>query len=187
MDIRITQTQAKIGVETQNASINISNNGKTDFTISHTEPQIQMRSRQPQILIDQTKAREDEGFKGIATFAAENASRGRQAALQYIGKTAREGDSFAKLQNGGKPMIQAIKQDAYESHEYDVGLVPSHNPEFNLKRGEVAVQVIEGDVQTQYNNVPIETRYSPGKVSYYMLQKGGVNVQYIGSNVDTKV
>jgi hypothetical protein len=35
--------------------------------------------------------------------------------------------------------------------------------------------------------VPIEGAYTPGKVSYYLLQQGKVEIEYVGKNVDEKL
>lgn len=187
MDIRITQTYAKLGIDTQNAIYNMRNNGKTDFTMRHTEPQIQIHSTAPQILIDQTQSFADEGLKGNTAFLDESVALGKQNLLQYVGKEAQEGDSFAQIQYGGKPILEAIRQEGYQTKEYDVGIMPEHAPQISLQEGEVDIQLMEGDVQTQYNYVPIDVQYAAGRVSYYLRQKNGVNIEYIGSNVDTKV
>jgi hypothetical protein len=121
LDIKITQTYPKIGIQTQNAGLELSNNGKTDFTISHTEPRLEMQTTLPKVQIDQSRCFSDEGLKGIKDFMDSIVAQAQAQASQYISKKAQEGDSYTRIENGGRPILDAIKSDIYVTHEYDVG------------------------------------------------------------------
>lgn len=187
MDIKITQTHPQIGIHTQNAKLELSNNGETDYTISHTEPKISLHTTQAKVFIDQTRCFADEGLKNLKDFMAEIVAKAKSQVFQYVAKKAQEGDSYASIENGGNAIIGAIKQDMYETVDYNIGLVPSQGPEISVQMGEVRSELVRGEVNTSYNNVPIEGSYTPGQVNFNLLQKGSINIEYVGNNVDAKV
>ena len=187
MDISITQTYPKIGIQTVNAKLELKNCGKIDYTISHTDPKLEIYSTLPKVIIDQSRCFADEGLKGIKDFRDEVVQLAQNQVMQYISKKAEEGDSYTKTENGGRPILSAIRQDLFQIVDYNVGLMPTQGPEITAEMGEANVNVVEGDIQTAFNNVPIDSNYTPGKVSYYLLQKGGVSIEYVGKNLDAKV
>lgn len=187
MDIRITQKYAKIGIQTTNANLDLKNCGQTDFNMRHTDPKVQIHSTLPKIQIDQSACFADEGLKGIKDFMADVVQKGRQAAFNYIGKEAQEGDSYTQTQYGGRAILNAIKNDMYRTTDYNVAAMPQHRPDIRLQRGEVNINAIKGEINTSYNNIPVEGTYTPGGVNFYLLQKNSIDIEYIGKNVDTKV
>lgn len=187
MDIRITQTYPKIGIQTQNAKLELSNCGKTDFTINHTEPKLELHTTQAKVYIDQSRCFADEGLKGIKDLMDDMVSQAQAQAFQYIAKKAEEGDSYARIENGGKPILDAMKQDLYQTVDYNIGLMPTQGPEITVEPGEVETNLIRGEVNATFNYVPIEGAYTPGKVSFDLLQKGSVEIEYVGKNIDTKL
>lgn len=187
MNIRITQTWAQIGINTQNARLEMRNNGKLDFIVKHTEPKVQIDSTLPKVHIDQSKAFADEGLKGIADFMQEAVDLGKKNAMEYTARKAQQGDTYAKIENKGKPILDAIKEELTNFVDYNVVAMPQHAPEIYVEEGETNIQAIEGQVETFFNYTPIESTFIPPEIEIYMKQKGSVSIEYVGNNVDTKI
>lgn len=188
MDIRISRTWPKIGIETQRAQLNLRNNGKTDHTMSHTNPQILINSTKPVVHIDQTQCFADEGFKNIVDFAAESTQLAQKATMEFIQKKSQEGDSYARTYNkNSRPILDVIRENMVEKAEFNIGLIPSQMPEITVENGNVDMQVIEGQINIQYNHVPIETEFVPPQIRIYMEQAGKIDIEYIGNNMDARI
>ena len=188
MDIKISHTWPKIGIQTQRAQLNLKNNGKTDHVITNTAPQLQINSTDAKVYIDQTQCFADAGLKGIEDFAAEVTQLAKSATMEYIQRETRQGDSFTKTYNkNARPMLDAAREEMTRRFDYNIGLVPSHRPEITIQEGQLDIQLIQGQVDVQYNHVPIEGEYIPAQIRFYMEQVGSLDIEYVGSNVDTKV
>jgi hypothetical protein len=187
MDLRITQTWPKIGIETQRGNLSITNNNKIGLTLSHSEPQIQISTTNAQLHIDQTECFADTGIKNNKDFASDRAQFAEQNLLDYIGKMSSNGDRLAKMEQGGKRNLQIIHEEQYDTVDYNFGLMPTHRPSIDVELGEFNMEVIEGVVNNQYSQIPLEMDYTPSKVQFYMLQRGSVNIEYVGKNIDVKL
>ena len=187
MVISISHTWPKIGIQTQDAQLNLRNNGKTDHIISHTEPQIDITSTKSKVYIDQSQCFADAGLKGISDFANEYVQLGKQATMQYIQKRSQEGDSYANTQYGGRPILDNIANEMNQTLDYNIGLMPEHSPVIEIEPGVLDIQLIEGKVNVEYNKVPVDAEYVPYQVKVYMEQEGSLEIQFVGSNFDSKI
>jgi hypothetical protein len=187
MDLRITQTWPKIGIETQKGTLSIANNNQIGLSISHTEPQIQMNSTPAKIYIDQTQCFADAGRKNNKDFAEEKSQMSAQNVMDYIGKMSSNGDRLAKIEQGGKRNLEIIHEEQYNTVDYNIGLIPQHRPEINAERGDVNIEVIKGKIDNQYEQIPLKMQCTPTQVNIYLLQKGSIDIEYVGKNIDTKI
>lgn len=187
MPLSINHTWPLLGIQTQSAKLNLSNNFVSDFKISHTEPQLQIQSTKPKLHIDQTKAFGDEGLKSIQDLMDQFSQDGKQAVLNYIANKVEEGNRIGSIEYGGNPIADMARESGLKQRDFTIGIMPEHPPEIQVEEGEVKFDLIRGKVNTEYNHVPIEMNYIPAEIKYYMIQNGDLNIEYRGNNVDTKV
>lgn len=187
MPLNITHTWPKLGMDIQNAKLNLSNNFVVDFKVSHTDPQLQINSSSSKLHIDQTKAFGDEGLKTIQDLMDQFVQDGKQAALSYIEKKVAESERLSEIEKGGSPIADIARDNTFPQKNFNIGMMPEHPPEIQVEPGKLKFNLIKGEVNIEYNHVPIEANYIPPKIKYYMIQNGDLNIEFTGNNVDTKV
>ncbi|MTV49928.1 hypothetical protein GJ688_13185 [Heliobacillus mobilis] len=71
------------------------------------------------LTIDNTPVRASLGFKDTSVFAQENANRGNQTMLAFIGRIAAEGNRMARIEDKSDPAVEAGKSalDTFDSFE----------------------------------------------------------------------
>lgn len=185
--IRSTSTFAYIGMQTNNAKLDIEQ-PKADMQITQTPAKMEVQQEDAKVRIDQSEAFADAGMKSITQLNREFAQEGQQAVLEYISKTSQEGDMLGAIENGGNAIADIARQNSIKGR-------PDFNITFIPKYGSVKIDVDPGrldinwtlggaDVQTTPNKPIIH--YTPGNVETYLRQKNSLNIDFIGGIFDQK-
>lgn len=188
MGLTINQTYARIGIDRSPSSMEITtNNAKLE--LRQKQPKVNIRTELPKVRIDQYEAFASAGRKGIADLAREAAQLGYQSAMDYIGKVADDGDTLARIEDGGNPIIDIAVRDAYPEHEFGLATMPTARPEITVE-GSVnmeAERTSEGalnGVEGQYTPGNVSYNYTPAIVKVYMAQYASINISYQNSKID---
>ncbi|HHV96237.1 MAG TPA: hypothetical protein GXX37_07165 [Clostridiaceae bacterium] len=112
-------------------NIQIQNN-QSQQTVSKTKETISW-SRQAILEIDQYPVFAGLGYKSSIDLVKEAAQKAYQHAIEYIGKTASDGDRLAAIELGGTPIADIAERDAFPEKEPDAGSVPGGQPKFDVK------------------------------------------------------
>lgn len=90
-------------------------------------------SRQAILEIDQYPVFAGLGYKSSLDLAREAAQRAHQHAIEYIGKTASDGDRLAAIELGGSPMADITERDAFPEKKPSPISLPIGQPKFDVK------------------------------------------------------
>jgi len=155
-------------------------------------PIVNIHTELPKVEIDQYECFATSGLKNYLDLAREGAQLGHQQALEYIGKLAADGDTFAAIEQGGSPIAEIAERDAYPERVFGIVAMPSARPQISV-RGGVQLQP-EYDPIGFRNGIKIRfvpgefiADYIPGNVNIFMRQYNSVNIKYVGSNIDMYV
>ncbi|MCL2248399.1 MAG: DUF6470 family protein [Oscillospiraceae bacterium] len=133
MRININEQRAQIGLNITRSNLNI-NNPSAAIQINDQRSQVQIHSEQPTFTADHSAVRRDMGLSTSGQFAQDFANAGRQAAMQGIGRRAREGDQMANAQvRGVDPMPMIARNNANARLgpiPVNIGLMPRSSPHF---------------------------------------------------------
>lgn len=87
----------------------------------------------PRIEIDQYECFATSGLKGSFDLAKEGAQLGYKQSMEYIAKTAQDGNRLAAIEKGGTPIQDIAKRDAWPVHEFGLGFMPKARPKITVK------------------------------------------------------
>jgi len=190
MGLSISTTPAEIAIETIPGSFTW-HNKFAQLDINQKLPLINIRTEQPVVMIDQYQCFAEAGLKNNIDFAREQAQKGYQNLVKYIGREARNGDAMAKIGYHANIMIDIIKRESVTKHEFGLGSIPRSRPTVTVAGGTVRLDAEPRDGIGETNG--ITSRYTPGalnfnytatKVDIRMVSYGSVNIKYTGNNVD---
>jgi hypothetical protein len=189
MDLRITQTYAKIGIDRTPSSLEIEmRKARLEFRQKHAK--VNIHTELPRVEIDQYECFASAGLKNDLDRAKEIAQRTYQQVLEFIGKTAEDGKSLASIEKGGNPIVEIAQRDAWPTHEFGLDFIPKAAPKITVtgelrydpeRNSEGVNNGIEGDF------IPgsLSINFMPAIVNVYVAQKNSINIEYVGGNVDT--
>jgi len=190
--LSIKTTYGKIGIQTTPSKLEIrTQNASLEYTLEH--PRIEITSSKPQIRIDQTEAFASAGLKSVFRLTKEAAQRGMQMSLEAIGNFAAEGSMLAAIENGGNPIAQIAKNNAYTQKQFGMVTMPSVPPKIDLIPGDVRINVpalrnsAHIGYSAQYIPGGVSINYSPARVGTYMQQWPTIKIDFVGNNIDYRV
>ncbi|NSW90063.1 MAG: hypothetical protein HPY74_05130 [Firmicutes bacterium] len=98
-----------------------------------TESKTITKSREAVLEIDQYEAFASVGYKNTMDLLRESAQRAYQHVMEYIGKTAEDGDRLAAIELGGNPLADIAERDAFPEKEFGIDFIPKARPKYDVK------------------------------------------------------
>lgn len=193
--LKINQSMGKIGIKRQPGSFEIKNN-PTQVKVDHGTKKplqimdnIEIKNPPADLKIDQTKALEDVGIRSVNALTKHLRQKALKKTMQGIREIAQEGDKLAKIENKanrkGKAIAQLAKQELADNRKFGVKLVPSSPPEIKVKTNPVEVKAPKNDINVSLKgNIYPEVKAKPDKYEIYLAQKGKLEIEVVGNNLD---
>ena len=190
MGLLISQTHSRIGIETTPSRLEIQTRN-TQASAQHKNAQLNIQSEHPQIIIDQHDAFASAGLMTNTGIVEDAAQCGKQQVLDYIGKTAEDGDMLAAIEKGGNPIADIAERDAFPEHEFGIDIIPKERPKIDIKgnlrfnpdpindlgmRNGVRFTITPGGVYFSYKL---------GTTRFYMMQNPSAQTDNQGTKIDT--
>ncbi|HQA58850.1 MAG TPA: DUF6470 family protein [Acetivibrio sp.] len=192
MGIRITQTYAKIGIDTVAADLNMKSH-KPELEIHQNHARVKIRTELPRVEIDQYEAFASTGLKGPIDLTHEIAQRIYQQVIEQIGKIAEDGDTFAAIENGVDPIVSLAEEDPDAEHVFDVDCIPKVRPRITVKGSQQIEAGREGEGVhngVEYSIIPgrVDYNFVPAQVNIYLRQYASVKFSYVeDSKIDIHI
>ncbi|WP_181347263.1 DUF6470 family protein [Thalassobacillus sp. CUG 92003] len=165
---QINSTQGRMMIKQPEATV----------SIQQPDADVSMSTRPSKLTIDQSQAWEDMGLKSAKKSIEAFAQEGKQAALQAMAKTSRQGDQLMRIENGGDPILSQAKQDAYDQQkEFNVGWIPSHGAvkiDYQPSDADIQVETRQPVINNQANAPEIS--HERGSVTTSMASEADLNV-----------
>lgn len=193
MPLNITQTYAKIGIDTSPAKLELqTRNARLELKQNHA--QMKMEIKRPKVLIDQYEAFASAGLKKPLDLTRSEVDKAKNKAMEYIGKVVADGNYLASIENGGNAIAEIAKRDFYTIHEFNMATMPKVGPEINVIEGDVNIELgkkADGSydfVDTNYVPAELNTKYTPAQVRIFLSQYASINIDYVRENkIDTYI
>jgi hypothetical protein len=193
MGLSIRTTPAQIDIDIIHAKLEWKTKN-AELRLHQKPPEIDIKTEQPLLKIDQYQCFAECGLKNNYDFIKGQAQNGYQNLLQYIAKVAQNGDAMAQVGNQASIMLNIIRSDYMNTHEFGLGMMPKSSPKVQLTGGTIEIKAaprngigeING-VTGEYTDGDVNFKYTPGDVKIRMLSYGSVDIKYTGSNVDSYV
>ncbi len=185
MALNITQTYAKIGIETTPSMLELRTQ-RAQLQIKQKHAKLSIDTEPPRLEIDQYEAFASAGYKNNFDFIKSEIERVKQEHLAYIGKIVDDGNTLAAIENGGNPIAEIAERDSYTTHEFNIDFIPKARPEINLIEGEVNIELENGDneginngVEVNYIPGQMNINYTPAQVKIFLSQYASIKFEYI--------
>ncbi len=149
-------------------------------TLTQQQPAaiLEMSSTKSQLSLDTTEARAEVDLKSVRRRIEEHAQKGKQAALEGIGRRASEGQQMMKIENGGNVFAGLAKQST-DSGYRSLGIRFVGNKsgvKMGFEPGAVDIRVTpQKAVNEVQMNKPIH-HYTPGKVTTHVNPKPSIAI-----------
>lgn len=191
MNLSITQTYAKIGIETTPGSFHLQSQ-LAKLGLRQVPRPVNIHTELPKVEIDQNECFASSGLKNPFDLSIEGSQIAYQQALEYIGKVAEDGDGFAAIEEGGNPIADVAERDAYPEREFGIVAMPSARPKIDVTGGikfqpEYDPPGVRYGIQMTFVPGELNADYTPSRVNIFMRQYNSVNIKYVGSRMDTYV
>jgi hypothetical protein len=191
MSLSISQTHAKIGIETTPSRLDI-NTRFAKLELKQKPAKINIETELPKVLIDQSEAFASAGLKNVFEQTREAAQRAKENALQYTAKVAADGDTMAAIESGVDAIAQISERDSIQIAEWNIDFIPKTGPKFEVT-GSINIEAernwegINNGVEGNFIPQDINVKYTPYQVRIFLSQYASINFSYTGNKVDTKV
>jgi len=159
------------------------------LSVKTTDSQLQMSSSEAKIAIqqpdaiveiDQSAFYKACGLKTIPERDSENSQKAYSHVLQTIGKTMRDGASFASQD----ATVAQIAKGALLSQPSPIELESIPDAKIRITPRAASIQVQQGDLNIRFQPGTVGGTFQPGTVSLQMLQYPSVQGTVSGSNLD---
>ncbi|MDF2520939.1 MAG: hypothetical protein K0R84_1567 [Clostridia bacterium] len=184
--LRITKTDALLGIKTTPAKVNISQ-PKADLEIHQKHAKVIIDTEPVQIRIDQSQCFSEAGLKNNRAFMEDNVQNARQEWLRGIGETVSEGNMMADIKGKGNAFAEIAFNNAVKKYDFNVKFIPTSRPVIDFVGGNLDIQVDEGyvDIQARQNRPIYDVEV--GGIEFYMLQNPELKIEYVGNELDVKL
>lgn len=191
MDIRISQSYAQIGIERSPGGLDIQTRS-AQLELRQKHAKINLHAELPKVKIDQYECFASAGLKNCLDRSREIAQRTYRQVMEFIGKTAEDGNRLAAIEKGGNPIAEIAVRDAYPEHEFGLDFLPKAAPKIEVT-GNLQIDP-ERNSEGTHNGVEgtftpgeVNIRYTPDKISIYLKQYGSINFEYTGNRLDAYI
>lgn len=191
MGLTMTRTDARLGMETTPGKYNMESR-RASLELHQKQAKVNIKTELPKVLIDQYECFAEAGLKNSADLSKEQSELAYQQVMEFIEKTAEDGDQLAKIELGGTPIADIAERDAFPEKEFGLAFIPSTGPKFDVT-GSLDIEAVrnwEGvnnGVEINYQPAQLDTNYTPSVLRIYMQSYPSLNISYQGRNVDTYV
>lgn len=192
MDISISTSPARIGMERIPGSMEI-NTVNARLELKQKQAKVNIETEQARVLIDQYQCFAEEGLKNNIDLLKEQTQYAYNHVMEYIARTAQDGDAMKKIGHKANIMIDAAARNSVTVHEFGLGTVPLSRPEISSEGGTVKFdpepngQGIHNGVEGNYIPGKVNFNFTPTRINMEMLSYGSVDIRYTGNKVDTYI
>ncbi|MGG1664380.1 DUF6470 family protein [Brevibacillus sp. NRS-1366] len=185
--LSMTQTYAKLGIDVQKPVQEIQQ-PQAELNMRQEAAILDIRQEQGELYIDTSEAQANIDLRGPLRRTADYADFGNRRAMEAIGQISYEGDRLAAIENKGNPLADIAYEESgiYEGKEIiAAGSIIGDGIEirYEAKKPIIEVQVrgmrIDPEIKKAVHN------YTRGKVEAYLLQKNSLQINVVGTRVDT--
>ncbi|GEM04733.1 hypothetical protein HMI01_17210 [Halolactibacillus miurensis] len=177
--LRIDQQFARIGIETNNATVDI-DQGPAKLDIQQPAADINIRTKPSKLTIDQSQAFADLGQYPIGEAIRREANEGLQKVREGSQRRRRQGDMMMKIENGGDPLKLIAKQNTpREVRPFNIGFIPSYDSvKIDYQPAEVEVNNQANKPIINAKQTPVLQSYQRGNVDVYLQQKNYIDIVF---------
>ncbi len=186
VSLRITSTDALIGINTTPASMSISQ-PKADFEMHQKHAKVKIKTEPLEIRIDQRQCFNEAGLKDNTAFMEDNVQKAKQDFIQGIDRVVSEGNMMAAIEYNSNAIVEISLNNSIKIYDFNVDFIPKSRPIIEFLGGNLDIQVDEGyvELKAKQNKPIIDVKV--GGVEIYIRQNPELKIEYVGDNMDETI
>lgn len=179
--INITTQPIRLDYTINNAQLNLqTSQPKVQLETSHAT--VEISQPRGELTIDNYPCRYSIGIKNLADFSRDNATLGRQTAMDAIARIAQDGDQLALIQIKSNA-IADIAANSTVSEVLDITYAHIALPDIRYQANSVQFNPTDGKVDLTLHRGTVQGDYQRGSVDIQVTQYPTIQI----STVDVKV
>lgn len=196
--LEINSQMGLLNIRSRSAKMEGTPPGKELHITGNAGAKIGIKTTQPQIQIDQSDSFECVGVGPTLRNMKKYSARSNQKGIEQIGRIAREGLQFLRIEKGGDRAIQNIARSKGFDPPITLEVTSIPPPKIFAKMGKLEIQDQSQPIKVEPRDTPDTRKYTPGDVSVavgvqpsiFISVVPGTELKYLdtrGSIVDTRV
>lgn len=188
--IRLQSTPGRLDIQVQRGTLEMEQK-PADLEIEQPKAELIIERRPSKLTIDQTRAREDVGYKSVPRMIEDSVAEGKRAVLEGIARRGRDRNELLQIQNGGNPIASQAKRNSQgEIKHFGLGWIPSPNSvQIDYDPGDVTVTVEPKKAIINSTMNKPEINLKPSKVNIQLAQYPSLdidfeNLKHVGVNYE---
>lgn len=183
-NLRIHQTFGKIDLKQSDQTMRLQSK-LPEMEMETKRDILKIEQRYPEVKISFKKSQADCGLSSPTSYAKLCAEKGMQAIIQYISRTAQNGDELMNsIEPDAKTLIDQIKRQVWEQDVKELNIDYLDRPEIMFSMGEVKIDPPQDQINFKWNEGIVKSDFQMGKIDIYLKQKPKIEFQIIGSFFD---
>lgn len=184
--ISINRVDSAIRIDTTSSKLYISQ-PPAELSIDSENSRIEVHGELPRIIIDQRQCFNESGLMDNTTLAGDIAQRGRQAAMEGIGRIVSEGNYLASVKSGKNAIVEISRNNFMETHEFNMVTMPRSRPVIEVIGSTLDIRVREGGIEIYAKPHSPEIDVEPGNVTISLERYPSIEISFTGRSIDTKI
>lgn len=182
MYLEITNTFSRLGSTIEYPYLKLSQ-GLASFQLNQEKPELKIETHQGQLVVDGRVAQEDIGIYTPLEIGNRHYQKYWEHGLTAIGEMAADGDYLAMIERGHT--IPHLVKERSTPAEKEINIHFKRGAQIMYTPGGVTFTPQLGRLSLVTKPYSPEKTFRPGQVSFYHLQRGGVQIQVRGERLDT--
>lgn len=178
--IEISTVPARYELQIENAKLE----GKHEYLplakVSHEPSSLHIDSKDGFIRLDTYECRKSVGFTNITDKFKSWAEAGKRAISEKITKDVAFGKQLAETDQG-LTIHDLMNQKLLDQSSLITTFLPSVPPTMQYQPGEMKQSYDPGSISYDFGEIQSSMNYIPGSVRIKILERGHVDIQYVGS------
>lgn len=190
MGLIINTTDIKLSYERIPSRLQIETKSAR-LELRHMQAEVNIRTETPRVLIDQYQCFAEAGLKGNYDLARENAQLGYNHVINYIGQTARDGNTLAAIEKGGNPIADIAVRRAYPVKQFNIAFIPKSRPKIDVTgnidmRWQSNAEGVNNGIEGRFIQGDVMIDFTPARLNVFVKQYPSVKIDYENS-IDIKI
>ena len=144
------------------------------------QPQLNIDTEPVRVHIDQYECFAELGYINFFDIARIQKQKGYQRVMEYIARTARDGDRLAAIELGGNPIADIAEEKSNSMRVNEPVKLPFPRPRFNVTRSNIKINYKSGKISFNAVVHPVRYRVTPHRVEIYLRQYPSISIEYEG-------
>lgn len=177
--LRIQTVPIEYRFQVEHARLEMKQADNAQVRVRQEPAKITAHTRNISVRLDTTDMRYSMGLKNVSDVIADNAKRGKQAALKAVGEMSSFGKQLGRIDKG-VTVSQLVTQKMWQQPETVTVFLPSVGPSISWVPNQINKEYTPGVLEMDWQINKNVMDYIPGKFQIIIEQYPSVKIEYLG-------